>query len=331
MSSVVAGVSDAAVRVIKTRPAGMNSAGSNPADAEPTGTHPFESSAVRRPTLLRATEWRELERSHEARADLLTAGWRSRAGTGVTHPVEDFLFTYYSYRPRILRRWHPGANITLADAAATSRATWKWYRSHGDDVSVDTEAFVVAKGPSIRFIRNLLARTAARPGNFGCFGLHEWAMVYRAPEHRHQVPLRLGASATDEVVEANRIACTHFDAFRFFTPDAVGLNHRTPTRDNQPGMEQPGCLHAGMDVYKWAIKLGPIVPGDLLLDTFELAADIRELDMRASPYDLTEWGYTPVPIETPAGKAEYARQQRRFATRSNDLRSRVLAAISCAG
>ena len=29
------------------------------------------------------------------------------------------------------------------------------------------------------------------------------------------------------------------------------------------------------------------VPGELMLDAFELARDIRELDMRASPYDLT--------------------------------------------
>ena len=32
--------------------------------------------------------------------------------------------------------------------------------------------------------------------------------------------------------------------------------------------------------------------------------------MRASPYDLTELGYQPVPIETAAGKAEYVAAQR---------------------
>ena len=35
---------------------------------------------------------------------------------GVKHPVADFLFTYYSYRPAQLRRWHPGAGAVLADA-----------------------------------------------------------------------------------------------------------------------------------------------------------------------------------------------------------------------
>ncbi len=70
-----------------------------------------------------------------------------------------------------------------------------------------------------------------------------------------------------------------------------------------------------MDVYKWAVKLGPLVPGELLLDAFELARDIRYLDMQASPYDMREWGGEPVRIETPEGKAEYVRRQRAFAER----------------
>ena len=89
-------------------------------------------------------------------------------------------------------------------------------------------------------------------------------------------------------------------------------------------MEQPGCLHAGMDVYKWATKLGPAVPGDLLLDCFELARDIRTLDMQASPYDVTTYGLDPVAIETPEGKAEYVARQRGFAERGNVLRARLV-------
>jgi len=128
-------------------------------------------------------------------------------------------------------------------------------------------------------------------------------------------------------VEAAKISCTHFDAYRFFTPDAVGLNRLQPTRDNQPQLEQPGCLHAGMDVYKWATKLGPLIPGELLLDCFELARDIRQVDMRASPYDLTRWGYSPIAVETAEGKAEYVRSQRGFTDRGNVLRARVIAAV----
>jgi len=140
------------------------------------------------------------------------------------------------------------------------------------------------------------------------------------------VPLRLGQERTDSVVDTHELRCTHYDAFRFFTDAAVPRNATMPSRDAQPRDEQPGCLHAGMDVYKWAIKLGPLVPGELLLDAFELARDIRQLDMEASPYELTDWGFSPVRIETPGGKAEYVRRQRALADRSNGLRRAILEA-----
>jgi hypothetical protein len=125
-------------------------------------------------------------------------------------------------------------------------------------------------------------------------------------------------------VEAHSIRCTHYDAFRFFTPSAAPRNRLHPTRETQPELEQPGCLHAGMDLYKWAYKLSPATPGELVADCFELAADIRELDMRASPYDLRDHGYAPVAIETPEGKAAYTAAQRGFAERGAVLRQRLL-------
>ena len=98
------------------------------------------------------------------------------------------------------------------------------------------------------------------------------------------------------------------------SPPRLFPRNRTPlTRDDQSLFEQPGCLHAGMDLYKWALKLGPLVPGELLLEAFVLARDIRLLDMQAAPYDLADWDVVPVRIETAEGKAEYVRQQRGFA------------------
>jgi hypothetical protein len=79
-----------------------------------------------------------------------------------------------------------------------------------------------------------------------------------------------------------------------------------------------------MDLYKWSFKLVPWCPSELIADCFELARDIRELDMRASPYDLSSYGYAPVPIETSAGRAEYETQQREFAKRSIPLRRRLI-------
>jgi hypothetical protein len=150
-------------------------------------------------------------------------------------------------------------------------------------------------------------------------------MVYRTSDVRHQAwPLRLGAEGTDRVVESHKIGCSHFDAFRFFTSAARPLNVLQPTREAQPLLEQGGCLHANMDLYKWACKLMPFTPSSLVLDCFELARDIRTLDMRASPYDLSGLGYSPVAIETPAGKAEYAAAQRAFAARARPLRQRLV-------
>ncbi|RWR20904.1 3-methyladenine DNA glycosylase [Microbacterium enclense] len=270
--------------------------------------------------------WTALAEAHAERADALTAAHRARAARGQKHPVEDFLFTYYSYKPAILRRWHPGPGVVLADA--DERATWRWYRPAADGVEVDAELFRRDRGSLYRGVVNLLRATAARPAQFGCFGLHEWAMAYRADEVRHAVPLRLGSRGTDAVVEAHDLKCTHFDAFRFFTPDAVPRNRGLLSRDLQIDVEQPGCLHAGMDVYKWAVKLGPLVPGAILLDAFELARDIRTLDMEASPYDLTDWGYSPVAIETPEGKAQYVTRQRAVSERSQVLRASLLAAVT---
>jgi hypothetical protein len=177
----------------------------------------------------------------------------------------------------------------------------------------------------VRFIHSLLSASAERAPWLGCFGLHEWAMVYRSSAVRHSGwPLRLGTSGTDRVVESMPVRCTHFDAFRFFTPPARPLNSVQPTRADQVALEQPGCLHAGMDLYKWAYKLDPFVPSSLVADCFELAHDIRVLDMCASPYDLGSLGYEPVRIETAAGRAEYARRQAFFAARAEPLRARLI-------
>ena len=114
---------------------------------------------------------------------------------------------------------------------------------------------------TIAFVADLLRATARRPAQLNCFGLHEWAMVYRSAEVRHGgVPLRLGAAGTDTVVEAEvagPLRCSHFDAFRFFTPEAAPRNVGSPSRATQQDWEQPGCLHANMDLYKWSLQVEP--------------------------------------------------------------------------
>lgn len=298
------------------------------------------------PEALPEQEWRRVEREHEAGVDERTAAHRARRAASVAHPVEDFLFTYYRWRPSHLRRWHPGVGTALLGEAG-ERATWRWYTAvraldaEGRDVEalgVDLAALARERGDLVRSVRRLVAATAGRPAQLGCFGLHEWAMVYRSGdpagsgggEVRHVGwPLRLGAAGTDAVVEdgarSGVLRCTHYDAFRFYAGAARPLNATQPTRATQVDLEQPGCLHAGMDLYRHAMALAPATPSDLVLDCFDLAREIRELDMRASPYDLEALGYEAVPVETPAGRAQYVVAQRAFADRGQALRQRLLA------
>ncbi|WP_226913325.1 3-methyladenine DNA glycosylase [Gephyromycinifex aptenodytis] len=272
--------------------------------------------------------WRAAESAHEQVVDEMTAKHQERRRAGESHPVEDFLFVYYRLRPGKLRRWHPGPGVALAGADPNGRGQWPYYRydAHGSSY-LDVPAYVTKRGDAVRFIHDLLAATAARPPQLSCFGLHEWAMVYRLEpgRRRHESwPLRLTEAETDAVVESLPLRCTHADAFRFYTPAARPLNSRAPVRETQIQDEQPGCVHATMDLYKWATKLGPAVPGELLLDTFALARRARTLDMRAAPYDLSALGYEPICIETAAGRAEYAAAQRRLAEQGAALRQQLL-------
>lgn len=288
------------------------------------------STAVTAPrTHLGRNEWQHVAREHSERADQLTAEWRGARNRHEKHAIEDFLFSYYSVKPSILRRWHPGPGVILDGAEDVPHRTWRWYRpADSNTVEFDAARFMADRGGTVDFIEYLTKRILNRPARYGCFGLHEWAMVYHEDEHRHPLPLRLGEAGTDAVVDAHKIACSHFDAFRFFTPDARPLNTIQPCRETQPELDQAGCLHANMDIYKWATKLGPAIPGGLLLDAFELAREIRYTDMQASPYDVSEFGLPAIAIETPEGKAEYVELQRGYAERAQALRLRMLAAIT---
>jgi hypothetical protein len=295
-------------------------------------------------SLLTADAARDREEAHQQRVRRYSDPYLDRRSAGRKHPVEDFLFTYYTQKPGQLLRWHPGAGMVLSGDAAVARSRWKHYRTLDDGelatvglasgtvaVTFDRSAFLADRQEAVVFAGIILRGTAARPAQFGCFGLHEWAMVYRQDKFdlRHEyLQLRLGSAGTDKVVEDTRIRCTHFDAFRFYTPDAIGLNELTPSRENQRAMEQPGCLHANMDLYKWAYKLSPALPSELVMDCFELSWRIRAMDMQASPYDLAEWGYPAIPIETPQGKAAYVEHQRAFSTEAATLRGLLAEALA---
>lgn len=288
-------------------------------------------------TILEESVWRARQADHEARVRAWTDPHQQRAARGEKHPVYDFLFTYYAFRPAWLRRWHPGPDVALAGDAARDFLRWSEYRvvSHDDArsrdqvlVSIEPSALPEHRRAFVSWLRTALGAMQSRPAFYGCHGLHEWAMVFRqTPEEtRHNAyPLRFAASELARFVESSAICCSHFDAFRFFTAPAKPLNKLQPTRSDTGQLEQRGCLHANMDLYKWAFKLAPFTPGELIADCFALARDIREVDMRASPYDLRALGFEPIAIETSAGRVEYERRQRGFAARGEPLRARLIA------
>jgi len=273
-------------------------------------------------SILSRSAWSERAEAHRRRAEHWTLPHLARRARGDKHPVDDFLWEYYDLGPGRLARWHPGLGVALADAP--EYAALGSYVVHHGAVSVDP-ARVHRRRPGLEWTRELLLRTAERPMHRGCFGLHEWAMVYRDRDLRHpQLKLRLGSAGTDQVVESHRLSCTHVDAFRFFTVAATPRNDRPLGRADQLAIEQPGCLHATMDLYKAAYRLLPFVDATIVLDTFELALDVRRVDMRASPYDVRPLDLEPIAIETADGKAEYLDHQDRFARRAAPLRQRLI-------
>jgi hypothetical protein len=268
-------------------------------------------------------DWHSLRAAHGARVDPWVAPRLARMSRQERHPVEDFLFEYYPHRPAHLRRWHPGFGTALSGPSAGEYLAFKFYTE--TPLGITAAPLPEARRPFVEWLRGMLSATASRTPFFGCHGLHEWAMVYRTGEIRHsRHPLRLSPSEIAGVVESLPVRCSHYDAFRFFTEAARPLNRLNPARETTAEFEQPGCLHANMDLYKWCFKLTPWCPSELTADAFELARDIRGVDMRASPYDFSPLGYAPIAIETPAGRSEYEKHQRTFAERAEPIREKLL-------
>lgn len=55
------------------------------------------------------------------------------------------------------------------------------------------------------------------------------------------------------------------------------LNSEQLTRESRVDLDQPGCVHANMDLFKWALQLWPMLPSEDLVDALELAVSCRVL------------------------------------------------------
>ncbi len=285
-------------------------------------------------TVLSADDWREMACAHRERAALHTGPARRRKDCGIPHPIEDFLFQYYPFPLSLLENWQPGAGVALEwPHGAPLPEEMSFHPRHhvrdGGLISAEPGLMTEKEIGRLSWIRDLLVATASRPPFFSCHGLHEWAMVHGGAVVRHEkvTSLRMPQAEIDAFVESRPICCSHHDAFRFFAPGARAFNRLQPSLETRLQNEQPGCVHANMDLYKWCAKVMPWAGSGLLLDCFELAMELRALDMRASPYDLAAWGLEPVRIETPEGRREYEAEQKRLSFQAMQLRSRLIGKI----
>lgn len=276
--------------------------------------------------------WTARAAAHAARVGPWADAFVDRRSRGTKHPVHDFLFTYYNFSPGKLKQWLPGLGETLAVDEATLAAhpglQTRWTRVENGTLALDESLIDTQTVRQAAFVKTLSQSILQRVPRLRCFGLHEWAMVYRlTPEQvRHSgYRLRMPPEELAQFIESQTICCSHYDAFRFFTPEARPLNTLCPTLETRLELEQGACLHANMDLYKWAYKLWPWSGTELVADAFLLAMEGRDLDMRASPYDLADMGYPPVYIETEEGRREYQWGQQQLAARAVPVRERLFA------
>ena len=275
--------------------------------------------------LLSLEEWTEKAKIHIALVSPIADAFLKRRDTSEKHPVYDFLFTYYPCSPTKLKQWVPSFEeaLSVGDGAIPSYFNENWFETQNGISQLNKKRLQQSTINLCSFIEDLCKAISERTPRFGCFGLHEWAMVYRLSDEKRRhsdYRLRISPDALANFVESQNICCTHYDAYRFFTPEAKPLNLFKPTLDNRILNEQAGCLHANMDLYKWATKLWPWIGSDLIAKTFLLAVEGRELDMRASPYDLEEQGYPPIRIETEEGRKQYQQLQQQYTQKSLGLR-----------
>ena len=224
-------------------------------------------------------------------------------------------------------RWSPGIETTLQFSNQSTLPEISELTVEDGEAFLNPVFFPKKRIRSVKWTLGLLEKSVEKKPMFGCFGMHEWAMVYRAENVRHQqIPLRLSDEEIAEFVESRPLLCTHFDAFRFFTKKARPMNKHELSRETFQDTEQPGCVHTNMDLYKWAFKLFPWISSEIIREAFFKALETRKVDMQASPYDATEFGLEPIKIETETGRKEYVERQMEIYQNSQPIRYQLIEA-----
>eukprot|EP01031_Cornospumella_fuschlensis_P040905 gene40905-49895_t len=212
-------------------------------------------------SLLEQDQWIVLAKQHkqemvsllypstDAGASSSDGNWRRRQHLVKDHPIYNFLHRYYRYTTDDLLKYSPGLEVALAGIDPRKPAhcsivhcTYMQYDHRNNNIGFyhkESIRKLLASsrgkfgGADLVHNRDVLRRTSNKPPFFGCFGLHEWAMLYSgrrvegsvaAPRHQENLALRVPQRTIDEVVEGGELKCTHFDAWRFFHPAAQPWN-----------------------------------------------------------------------------------------------------------
>ena len=207
--------------------------------------------------------------------------------------------------------------------------------SKGDNNSVETTF------KTFTFYQSILDATTKAEPIMHCHGLHEWAMQYQpvgqAPppsaKHQSHLSLRVDRVTINAAVERRGVPCSHVDALRFFAPAArtwsqYGEYGVSVSRADQPRLEQPGCVHANMDLLKYALRIAPWVDGDVVGDALQIALEARKLDIAASPYDVSMYGLDAITVETSEGRKLYREMQGDLLRISRAVRRKILGAYN---
>eukprot|EP01041_Mallomonas_annulata_P005090 gene5090-10186_t len=316
------------------------------------------SSKVRIPnkTIIKQSDWHSAATDHrQIITDLLYPSndlpEKQRHHLIATHPIYNFMHRYYRFSANDLKKYSPGLGVTFETPISTDTSDSNLFhpRFLQHDPISETSTYIpfnishtgIHGWPTLLRSYDILTSTLKNKANYRCFGFHEWAMLYSGnsnknnnenkeiiiKKHQENLNLRISQEIINNVVESNQLYCTHFDAWRFFHKDAQILNHYNPIeRNTQSLYEQPACIHANMDLFKYAYQAYPLISSRLLLKTLKLAIKARIIDMRASPYDVSQ--YTEcnphIEVEVEAGRKVYIHEQEKLASQGYDIRRELI-------
>ena len=178
----------------------------------------------------------------------------------------------------------PGVRRGARDAA--SYAGLKGYDVRGGVATVTAEHVASPAGAADHPAPAARARPRPGPRSSAASGCTSgrWSTGSRPGPGAARAPGRCGSAARAPTRWSSRTGSAARTSTRSGSSPTTARPLQHPAAGaatTGPTFEQPGCLHAGMDLYKHAYRLTPLVASELVADCFELARDIRVLDMRA--------------------------------------------------